>query len=89
MTIGDGKVEISDAVQAASFYVRHRETIWAAIILIVGLFGGNVDRIYKEFSTPNLTKDQLQLIEERLNRLEMEQKMQKILNSYPNWDTIC
>ena len=41
-TNNDGQISSKEAV---TFYTKNRQYVWSAIAFIVGLFGGNVDRI--------------------------------------------
>ena len=51
------------------FYVKYKTQIWTAIFFVVGLFGGNVDRL-----KPLLTDVTVGPVVERLDKLEGDVK---------------
>lgn len=72
---------INNVEKFVKLYAVHRAKIWGTVFLIVGLFGGNVDRISKYIIGVDKTEsnvivkdiqDKLNNIEEKLEGLKNE-----------------
>jgi len=57
----------NNIVKKAKWYVRYRTTIWGVVWFVVGVFGGNVDRIVEKIPT---LKYQQQTIEKNSKELQ-------------------
>ncbi len=69
----EDKVKNEESVTVAkplSFYFKNREKIWAAIFIVVGLVGGNVDRV-REF-VPDISlnnNSEIELLDKKVDDL--------------------
>lgn len=52
-----------------AWYVKYRTTIWGVIWFVVGLVGGNVDRLQENLPNPG---GDIQALEVRVEKLEQE-----------------
>lgn len=62
-------------IRDAKWYIRYRTTIWGIVWFIVGVFGGNVDRIVEKIPTLQYQQQEIQK-----NNEELQKKIDKTLD---------
>lgn len=68
------------------WYKTHRNKIWGGVLFVVGVFGGNVDRVnefvnkarFRIHEDVELVKEKLTKLEERLSELEYKTKKPEV-----------
>ena len=69
MAIEEIKLNEVDPSKVISWWAKNRQKVYAVVILIVGLLGGNVDRLSEIVSSMYPENPQIQLLTDRVDDL--------------------